>query len=91
MLVAMTVIPRKRNLENLLANSTALIVAAQLWYPEDVGSYVLWYLPLLLLVVFRPRLDRFVPPEGPAQAAARRSEDRNPQSAGSLSRVTLYN
>jgi len=91
MLVAMTVIPRKRNLENLLANTTALIVAAQLWYPEDVGSYVLWYLPLLLLVVFRPRLDRFVPPEDPAQTASRLADDRSKQAAGSLSRVTLYN
>ncbi|MEZ6130050.1 MAG: hypothetical protein R3C59_15305 [Planctomycetaceae bacterium] len=91
MLIAMTVIPRKRNLENLLANSTALIVAAQLWYPDDVGSYVLWYLPLLLLVVFRPRLDRFVPPEDPGTStAARLPEDRTRQTAGTLSRVTLY-
>lgn len=92
MLVAMTVIPRKRNLENLLANSTALIVAAQLWYPDDVGSYVLWYLPLLLLVVFRPRLDRFVPPEdNNASTASRLPEERGQQAAGNLSRVTLYN
>ncbi|MEQ9408367.1 MAG: hypothetical protein RIK87_11600 [Fuerstiella sp.] len=90
MLVAMTVIPRKRNLENLLANSTALIVAAQLWYPEDVGTYVLWYLPLLLLVVFRPRLDRFVPPESPASQRSARQPDEKSQPAGSLSRVTLY-
>ncbi|MFY9254567.1 MAG: hypothetical protein WAO83_14030 [Fuerstiella sp.] len=92
MLVAMTVIPRKRNLENLLSNSTALIVAAQLWYPEDVGSYVLWYLPLLLLVVFRPRLDRFVPPESTyAVAASRLPEPQTAKTAGSLPRVTLYN
>ncbi|MEZ6123497.1 MAG: hypothetical protein R3C49_10015 [Planctomycetaceae bacterium] len=92
MLVAMTVIPRKRNLENLLANSTALIVAAQLWYPEDVGSYVLWYLPLLLLVVFRPRLDRFVPPEDfETPAASRLPEQHAQQSSGTLSRMTLYN
>ncbi|MCA9083240.1 MAG: hypothetical protein KDA81_04250 [Planctomycetaceae bacterium] len=92
MLIAMTVIPRKRNLENLLANSTALIVAAQLWYPEDVGSYVLWYLPLLLLVIFRPRLDRFVPPEETEGTIATRSHDLKSQQAasGSLSRVTLY-
>jgi hypothetical protein len=63
MLTAMTVLPRPRNLESLLANSTVLVVAAQLWYPEDIGMYVLWYLPLLLLVVFRPRLDRLAPPE----------------------------
>ena len=92
MLVAMTVIPRKRNLENLLSNSTALIVAAQLWYPEDVGSYVLWYLPLLLLVVFRPRLDRFVPPEANnSSTTSRLPEPQKTQPAGTLSRVTLYN
>ena len=64
MLTAMTVLPRPRNLENLLGNSTSLIVAAQLWYPQDIGHYVLWYLPLLLLVIFRPRLDRLTPPDG---------------------------
>jgi len=89
LLVAMTVIPRKRNLENLLANSTALIVMAQLWYPDDVGSYVLWYLPLMLIVVFRPRLDRFVPPEDPHATLARQRDDVN-KAAGSMSRVTLY-
>lgn len=63
MLTAMTVLPRPRNLENLLSNSTSLVVAAQLWYPDDIGRYVLWYLPLLLLIIFRPRLDRLVPPD----------------------------
>jgi hypothetical protein len=63
MLTAMTVLPRPRNLENLLANSTCLVVAAQMWYPDDIGTYVLWYLPLFLIVIFRPRLDRFTPPE----------------------------
>ncbi|MFM7056866.1 MAG: hypothetical protein ACKO2P_08075 [Planctomycetota bacterium] len=67
MLTAMTAIPRQRNLEGLLANSTSLIVAAQMWYPDDIGRYVLWYLPLLLLVIFRPRLDRLLlPPAAPA-------------------------
>ncbi len=50
MLTAMTVLPRPRNLENLLANSTALVVAAQMWYPDDIGTYVQWYMPLFLLV-----------------------------------------
>lgn len=90
MLTAMTVIPRRRNLENLLSNSTALVVAAQLWYPEDVGTYVLWYLPLLLLVMFRPRLDRFTPPETDDSGAAQRLRPANAQAGGSLSRVTLY-
>jgi hypothetical protein len=34
-----------------------------MWYPDDIGTYVLWYLPLFLIVIFRPRLDRFTPPE----------------------------
>ena len=92
MLTAMTVIPTKRNLENLLANSTALVVAAQLWYPEDVGTYVLWYLPLLLLVMFRPRLDRFTPPEIQNGRTASRPKPAAVTSGagGSLSRVTLH-
>lgn len=70
MLTAMTALPRQRNLEGLLANSTSLIVAAQMWYPDDIGRYVLWYLPLLLLVIFRPRLDRLLlPPAEPVAAA----------------------
>jgi len=70
MLTAMTVLPRPRNLENLLANSTCLVVAAQMWYPDDIGTYVLWYLPLFLVVIFRPRLDRFTPPESVEREAA---------------------
>ena len=90
MLTAMTVIPRRRNLENLLANSTALVVAAQLWYPRDVGTYVLWYLPLLLMVMFRPRLDRFTPPEMDHPESATRRKPATAQAGGALSRVTLY-
>ncbi len=90
MFIAMIVVPRRRNLENLLANSTALVVAAQLWYPEDVGTYVLWYLPLLLLVMFRPRLDRFTPPELDDGRPATRPKTTEARPAGTLSRLTLY-
>ncbi|MFK7819234.1 MAG: hypothetical protein AB8G99_10980 [Planctomycetaceae bacterium] len=54
--VTLTIWPRKKELNHLIAHSTGLVVLAQLWYPERPGVYVLWYLPLLLLVVFRPRL-----------------------------------
>ena len=92
MLTAMTVLPRPRNLENLLANSTALVVAAQMWYPDDIGTYVQWYMPLFLLVVFRPRLDRFMPPEMTDRQAAAVLDN---VSAGSpstvaMSRLSLY-
>ncbi len=92
MLTAMTVLPRPRNLENLLANSTALVVTAQLWYPDDIGAYVLWYLPLLLLVVFRPRLDRFTPPDVPDryQIPVSQPTPAGAPSAVAMSRLTLY-
>ena len=74
------------HLENLLSNSTALVVAAQMWYPDDIGSYVQWYMPLFLLVVFRPRLDRFTPPDMIDRQAATLS---NGLPAGSQSTVAM--
>ncbi len=56
MVITLTVCPWKKNLEVLLAYNTAIIVSTQFWYPQLGGVYVLWYLPLLILVVFRPRL-----------------------------------
>jgi hypothetical protein len=29
----------------------------QMWYADQGGVYVLWYLPLVLLMVFRPNLS----------------------------------
>lgn len=63
MLTMLTIWPRKKNLEHLISHSTAIVVATQFWYPVQGGVYVLWYLPLLLLVVFRPRLLNQRPPE----------------------------
>ncbi|HWL07776.1 MAG TPA: hypothetical protein VNQ76_05210 [Planctomicrobium sp.] len=56
MLVIMTIWPKDRTVEALLAQSTAAIVGTQLWYTAEGGVYLLWYLPLMLMVVFRPRL-----------------------------------
>lgn len=55
--------PRKKTLEQLIAHSTAIIVATQFWYPQRGGVYSLWYLPLLLVVVFRPTLSHLLPPD----------------------------
>lgn len=62
MLLTLTFLPREKNLEHLLGHSTAIIVATQLWYPQQGGTYVLWYLPLLLAVMFRPKLTSQTPP-----------------------------
>lgn len=56
LLVSLSIWPLKKNIETLLANSAAIIVATQFWYPDRGGTYVLWYLPVMLVVTFRPRL-----------------------------------
>lgn len=70
----LTFFPRQKNIEHLMAHSAAIVVATQLWYPQYGGIYVLWYLPLMLTVVFRPRLAHLIPPESaPLLRLARQS------------------
>jgi hypothetical protein len=54
--------PFPKNLAHLLALSAAVFIGIQFWYPDQGGMYVLWYLPLLLLLVFRPNLADRRPP-----------------------------
>jgi hypothetical protein len=61
LLAGMTFWPRRKSLEHLTSYSAAIIVATQFWYPVQGGVYLLWYLPLLLVVVFRPRLVHLQP------------------------------
>jgi hypothetical protein len=61
LLVGLTIWPRRKQLEHLTAFSAAIVVATQFWYPVQGGVYLLWYLPLLLVVVFRPRLVHLQP------------------------------
>jgi len=64
LVAGMTIWPRRKHLEHLTAASAAIIVATQFWYPVQGGAYLLWYLPLLLVVVFRPRLVHLQPQTG---------------------------
>lgn len=63
MLCVLTFVPSNRNLTHLIAHSTAVILGTQFWYPREGGVYVLWYLPLLLLVIFRPVLKQHTAPQ----------------------------
>ena len=56
MLLIMTAWPRPKSLELLIAQLTATIIAVEFWQPDRACAYVLWYLPLLLTLMFRPRL-----------------------------------
>lgn len=54
--------PAPKNLAHVLALSAAVLIGVQFWYADQGGVYVLWYLPLLLLLVFRPNLSDRRPP-----------------------------
>ena len=61
LVAAFTAAPRPKTSEMLLAQSVVLILATQFWVPAGGGLFIQWYLPLLLLMMFRPRLtDPFV-------------------------------
>lgn len=49
--------PFQKNLGTLISCTGAIMVAAQFWYAYDGGIFVGWFLPLLLLTVFRPNLE----------------------------------
>lgn len=49
--------PTQKNLGTLISCSAAVMVATQFWHLDRGGIYLAWYLPMLLLVVFRPNLE----------------------------------
>lgn len=53
--------PSPKNLAHVLALTAAVLIGIQFWYADQGGVYVLWYLPLLLLLVFRPNLSTCQP------------------------------
>ncbi len=56
LVIATTLWPAEKNLGELIALSAALLVASQFWYLDKGGTLVLLYLPLILLMMFRPTL-----------------------------------
>jgi hypothetical protein len=58
--------PAPKNLAHVLALTAGVLIGVQFWYADQGGAYVLWYLPLLLLLMFRPNLaDRQPAPIAP--------------------------
>ena len=49
--------PMPKNLGTLLSCSAALMLGVQFWHAQGGGIYMAWYLPLLLLTIFRPNLE----------------------------------
>lgn len=49
--------PVQKNLGTLLSCSAAVMLGTQFWHTPQGGTYMAWYLPLMLLTVFRPNLE----------------------------------
>jgi len=49
--------PAQKNLGTLLSCSAAVMLGTQFWHANDGGLYMAWYLPLLILTIFRPNLE----------------------------------
>jgi hypothetical protein len=49
--------PAQKNLATLISCSAALMLATQFWHAHSGGLALAWYLPLLLLTIFRPNLE----------------------------------
>jgi len=49
--------PPQKNYGTLLSCSAAVMLGTQFWHAPDGGIYMNWYLPLLLLTIFRPNLE----------------------------------
>ncbi len=60
--VSMALWPAQKNLGTLIGYSAALMLGTQFWHAHTGGLALAWFLPLLLLTVFRPNLeDRTAP------------------------------
>jgi len=93
-LLLLTIFPRKKTMEHLMAHSTALIVGIQFWYPREGGIYLLWYLPLLLMVAMRPRLAHLGPPDQQVSNEVTRNTSqatqREPETSGTVPGSRLF-
>jgi hypothetical protein len=57
MCIGLAIWPVKKNLGTLLSSTTAVMLATQFWQLDGGGTRIGWYLPLLVLTVFRPNLE----------------------------------
>jgi hypothetical protein len=49
--------PAQKNLGTLMSCSAAVMLGTQFCHAQGGGLYIAWYLPLMLLTIFRPNLE----------------------------------
>jgi hypothetical protein len=60
MMATLAIWPTPKNLGTLMSCTAAVLLGSQFWKAHDGGLFMAWYLPVLLLVVFRPNLENRV-------------------------------
>jgi hypothetical protein len=60
MMATLAIWPSPKNLGTLLSCSAAVLLGSQFWKAHNGGLFMAWFLPLLLLTVFRPNLENRV-------------------------------
>ncbi|MEX2168990.1 MAG: hypothetical protein WD851_06750 [Pirellulales bacterium] len=55
--ISLVLWPAQKNLATLLSCSAAVMLGTQFWHAHSGGLALAWYLPLMLLVFFRPNLE----------------------------------
>jgi hypothetical protein len=56
LIITLVFVPKEKTLGDLIALSATLLLMTQFWYADRGGTHVLWYLPFLIMMVFRPNL-----------------------------------
>jgi len=60
MMATLAIWPPRKNLGTLLSCTAAVLLGSQFWKAHDGGLFMAWFLPPLLLSVFRPNLENRV-------------------------------
>jgi hypothetical protein len=55
--VSLALWPARKNLGTLISCSAAVMLSSQFWMGWSGGLYIAWFLPLVLLTIFRPNLE----------------------------------
>jgi hypothetical protein len=60
MIATLAIWPSPKNLGTLMSCTAAVLLGSQFWKAHNGGLFMAWFLPILLLVVFRPNLENRV-------------------------------
>jgi len=60
LMATLAIWPTPKNLGTLLSCTAAVLLGSQFWKAHNGGLFMAWFLPVLLLVVFRPNLENRV-------------------------------